>query len=65
MKAISSWPQCVDTKSNTPIEYEQSMSQFNNLLLIAKGHIDGSMQKKYNSNVNTLEPRLPRTKPSM
>ena len=39
------------------------MTQFNNLLLTVKGHIDGSMQKKYNSSVNPLEPCLPRTKP--
>ena len=47
------------------MEYQQSKTQFNNLLLTVKGHIDGSMQNKYNSNVNTLEPCLPRTKPSI
>ena len=48
MKEISSWPQCVNTYSSTLIEYQQSMTQFNNHLLTVKGHIDGSMQKKYN-----------------
>ena len=64
MKAISSWPQCVNTKSNTLIEYQQFMTQFNVLLFTVKGHIGGFMQKRFNSSANALKPSLSRTKPS-